>query len=424
MLDRIFAVYGFKVTDIRFSMDRGFVETLVEPVQDMICHRCDSKLGPCRSKHRMKVRDMPVMTYQNWVIFYRRKGFCTECNKIRSEKIAFVSEQSPHLSAQYVWWLGCLTEMAPVTNAANLTDIDPMTLWRIDFDRLKRMLQRYEIPDPTMIAVDEVYARKKPRDGETRNDRFFTIITDLRTRKVIWVAESRNETALDEFFKILGKDRCKKIKVVAIDQHAGYFRSAVKHCRNATLVWDKFHIMQKFMEAVNDSRKYLVNLMPKAQKSKLLSGKYRFIFLKRASKRTSEESRHIDQVTKENEIFAKLEIIKERMLTFFDAENAEAGLKIFHEIGQWIWTLGIPPLKKWFKNLRAGWDTLKNYFQFRITNALAEGINNVIKSLKRSRFGFRNMEYFKLKILQICGYLNSKHMGTLMFPGHRAEPTF
>ncbi|MBI2604687.1 MAG: transposase [Deltaproteobacteria bacterium] len=37
------------------------------------------------------------------------------------------------------------------------------------------------------------------------------------------------------------------------------------------------------------------------------------------------------------------------------------------------------------------------------------GVNNVIKALKRRSFGFRNMEYFKLKIMQVCGYLNSRY---------------
>ena len=92
---------------------------------------------------------------------------------------------------------------------------------------------------------------------------------------------------------------------------------------------------------------------------------------------------------------------------------------IFTEIGQWIFELGIPPLKAWYVNLRRGWDTLKNYFEHRVTNAIAEGINNVIKMIKRRSFGFRNKDYFRLKIMQICGFLNSNYSKTHSFPGHR-----
>lgn len=60
-----------------------------------------------------------------------------------------------------------------------------------------------------------------------------------------------------------------------------------------------------------------------------------------------------------------------------------------------------------------GWATVKNYFRFRVTSALSEGINNVIKMLKRRAFGYRNMEYFRLKILQVCGYLNSRFIPSI-----------
>jgi len=68
------------------------------------------------------------------------------------------------------------------------------------------------------------------------------------------------------------------------------------------------------------------------------------------------------------------------------------------------------PLETWCKNISVGWETLKNYFDFRVTSALAEGTNNVIKALKRRSFGFRNMDYFRLKIMQVCGYLNSRYI--------------
>jgi transposase len=59
-------------------------------------------------------------------------------------------------------------------------------------------------------------AQGKVFKTESRNEQFFTVITDLKTRRVIWVSNSRNKAALDEFFTINGKDRCEKIKVVAM----------------------------------------------------------------------------------------------------------------------------------------------------------------------------------------------------------------
>jgi transposase len=269
-----------------------------------------------------------------------------------------------------------------------------------------------------------VYARRKKKgDGnDDRDERFCTVITDLKTRRVIWVSQSRKKQALDEFFEIIGQESCQKIVVVALDQHEGYAASVRQYCRNAKIVWDKFHLVQNFEEAANEVRKKLHRwLNSKDPVVKLTQPRYRFNFLKRASSRTKEEQEHISSVLAHNQDFAKLEIIKERMLTFFDCANAQEARDVFNQIGTWIKDIACDPaperamqslafldLLNWWKNLNAGWDTLKNYFEWRVTSAVAEGINNVIKTLKRRSYGFRNMEYFRLKIMQVCGYLNSQ----------------
>jgi transposase len=287
------------------------------------------------------------------------------------------------------------------------------------------MLKLYKIPAVTHIAVDEVYARKKKKfKDEDRDQRFFTIITDLATHRVIWVAESRKQQALDQFFTMIGPGACQDIKVVATDQHEGYAASVRKNCPSAKLVWDRFHIMQGFGEVVNETRKNLHHwLAPKDPLVRLSQGKYRYIFLKKDSRRTEAERKHIEDIVQENKDFAALEIIKESMLAFFNEQTADSAQKVFWQIGDWInqkcekdngretiGSIAFAPLQQWWNNLALGWDTLKNFFEFRVTSALAEGTNNVIKALKRRSFGFRNMDYFKLKIMQVCGYLNSRYI--------------
>lgn len=72
---------------------------------------------------------------------------------------------------------------------------------------------------------------------------------------------------------------------------------------------------------------------------------------------------------------------------------------------------------KWIDQLHKGWETLKNYFEHRVTSAVAEGTNNVIKTLKRQAYGYRHLDYFAYKIMQKCGYLNSRFINELEKPG-------
>ena len=403
---------NFEVVDWKEYLLDGRIEIHLQrtPEKPWECHRCGHDLGAHRGKHRIRLEGMPIMGIRVWLYLWREKGECPHCKKVRSERVKLIADETPHLTQDYAWWLGRLCEIASVSRVAELVNLDETTTWRLDLARMQRMLINYKIPTVLRISVDEVYARKKPKyKGENRNLRFFTVITDLDTRKVIWVTDGRDEESLDAFFTLIGKAACKKITVVAADQHEDFARSVYKNCPNATLVWDRFHVMQNFEKALNEQRKVLhEEFRKKSNMSELTRGKYRFIFLKKASRRTEDEQRHIDEIVKDNDQFLKLELIKERMITFFDQPDEYHGRMAFHDVGAWIIQGDFQVLKNWYWNLDRQWNQLANYFKHRVTSAVSEGINNVIKSLKRRAFGYRNMTYFQLKIMQVCGYLNSR----------------
>jgi transposase len=414
-LARLFRVDGYEVKDVKVSFrDKTVVAVLERSAgKSGNCHRCGCFLDRKRGQHRLRIQTLSVMGFATHIEFWRLKGHCSNCQKARSEHVSFLAEESPHLTQVYADWLGEMCEFAATSRVAEFCSQSNMRIRRVDFGRLRRLLKNYKIPEVEAISVDEVYARKKSQfKGESRDKRFFTVVSDLKTHRVIWVSEGRSKEALDQFFALIGTQAAKRIKVAAMDQYDGYAISVRENCPNAKVVWDRFHIMKGFEEALNEARKDLHGeLEAKDPKFRLTMGRYRFLFLKKASRRTDEEADHISQVMTDNHDFIRLELIKERMLTFFDQPTEDDGKDVLDEITMWIWQSQFKPLMTWIDNLHKGWDTLKNYFQFRVTSALSEGQNNVIKSLKRRAFGFRNMDYFRLKIMQVCGYLNSRFVG-------------
>lgn len=410
---------GFAIKDIKEWREQRRMEIILEstPGRDHFCCRCGCDLGAMDGRYWLRSHHMRVMGWTVVVCFWREKRYCPACNKIRSEAIDFICPTTPHVTEELAWWINRLTEITSVLAVSRLESIDKKTCYEVDKYILTRLLQGYTIPKVTEISVDEVYARGPVQleEGETRDDLFMTVIVDIKTHKAIWVSKSRKREALDEFFKLIGEEACNDIRVVATDQHDDYAASVRDYCKNATLVWDRFHLMRNFEEAVNDTRKDLHTEMEKGSElQRLTRGKFRFLFLKKARDRTVEETTHIDDVLKHNEYFAKLELIKERMLTFFDQPDEEKGREVFDEIGEWIWQARFVHLMKWHKNLEKGWATLKNYFTYRVTTGISEGINRAIKGLKWQAYGYKDMHYFALKILQKVGYLNSRyHMITV-----------
>ena len=351
-----------------------------------LCNVCGGRLSDRkRGQHLIHVKHLPVFDKPCVVKVWWQKKHCHHCQKARSEKIPFLCEHTPHLTRAYSYWLSRLCEITSVKEAAEFCGVDDSTLWRVDHKQLKDRFNRYKIPEVVRISVDEVSCRKASKHArESKNDRFFTVITDLDRRKIIWISDTRNKEALDGFFLKIGRARCQKIKVVVTDQHSGYARSIQQFIPRARHILDKFHLLRHFEKAVDDSRKYILKLTPRSKLKKLASGKYRFLFLKSNAKRTFAERQHIEEAMAENQLFYQLELIKERFLTMFYRGNSPTDAKrILLELRGWIVEAGFPPLKRWVSSFIAIWSKVVNYFSDRYTTAISEGFNNVIKTLKR-----------------------------------------
>jgi transposase len=406
---------GYKVTETFKHLERGYILIAVESTVGCInCGRCGRSLDGVVGRHRIKAKYLPIFSYDSFVVCWRRKGYCGQCKKIRSESLDFLSADSPHLTKAFESTLEELTEIAAVSRVADYTGEDKSTVWRLDFRRLLRLKSHYKIPPVTHISVDEVYARKKHKDGETRNDRFVTVITDMKSRRIIWISDSRRKSALDEFYQELGPERCKMIKVVAQDQHEEYVASTRQYCPNAKIIFDKFHVVKSFNEAMNEARKFILKAfdLTKSEKKKLM-GKFKYVLAKRAAKRTDWEKQSLTEAADANKLIIQLEIIKESVLALFDHESVEIAEKHFDQLGNWIRELGFPQLKHWYSHLERRWGCIAAYFESPTTSALSEGVNNVIKTIKRRAYGYKNMDYFKLKIMQICGHLTTDRLRQL-----------
>ena len=140
----------------------------------------------------------------------------------------------------------------------------------------------------------------------------------------------------------------------------------------------------------------------------MVSGKYRYLFLARATSRSEKDRLHIDQVMQKNARLAKLEIVKENFHRMFDQPTLEEAQTKLCECYEWAYQAKAHFITKWIMSIMDE-QRFWNYWQYKVTTGVSEGINRAIKGLKWQAYGYKNMEYFALKIMQKCGYLNYRH---------------
>lgn len=403
---------GFSVGDIKESQVSKEMEIVLEaePGRTPICAACGHRLGASKDRYWVKARHLRCFDWKVTVSFWREKRHCENCRKVRSEVIEWLCPTSPHMTMELAWWINRMSEVTSVLAVSKLESVDKMACYRVDKYILQRLLQGYEIPKVRRISVDEVYARspKQMKDDENRDDLFLTIVVDQDTHRVIWVSQSRRKEALDLFFQLIGPEACAAIEVVTADQHDGYAASVAEHCMNATLVWDRFHLVQRFNEALNEERKTeLKNIDPEGKMGDLMNGKYRYVYLTKASRRSKQDQRHIDQVMQLNAKMTKLELIKEHFHRMFEERDLVRAQIMLGECYEWAWQCKAVYIVEWIwrmMNEPRFW----NFWSHRLTSGVSEGINRAIKGLKWQAYGYCDMNYFALKIMQKCGYLNHR----------------
>lgn len=283
--------------------------------------------------------------------------------------------------------------------------MDDESVYRIDKEILEEKAALLLTPPPAAIhmSVDEVSYRKYHR--------YLTNVIDTDRRLVIWNDKGRKAEVLDRYYEGIGDDACKKIESVAMDGARTYISSTTRYAVNALIVYDKFHVIQKLNNTVDAVRK---NELYKARKSgddqiiELTNCHQRFILLKNKKNLTEKQSQYLETLCQINKPIYQAMLLKENFLQVYEqAGPAEAK----QQLETWIQEAATSKLTAFEELAKSFIDKgqyILNWFHKKISSSISEGFNNKIKRLKRMAYGYKDIEYFKLKIHQHCGLLNPR----------------
>lgn len=135
--------------------------------------------------------------------------------------------------------------------------------------------------------------------------------------------------------------------------------------------------------------------------------KKRFLILSRQERLNPEQKESPEDLKSVNDRLYSAYLLKEQVLNIFDEDNPASA---WVRLGKWIANVqrsGIKAYENVVKTMKNYWYGIVNYFKYKLTNAASEGFNNKINIIKRRAYGYRDLEYFRLKILHSCGWRSS-----------------
>jgi transposase len=373
--------YIFKEKDIMIIRQKKKGKTGICPV-------CKKKRRKVIEVRERTIRDENISRKKCFILLKTYRILCKGCYR-GMEKLDFIlpGERFTERFAKHIYEL---CEKMTLKDVAKECMINWRTAKRIDKKKLKEKFKDLKKVSPKRIGVDEI--------AQEKGHKYLTIVRDL-DKGVIWVGVRRRKETLDEFFNELGKRKCKKISVAVIDMWDPYIKS-IKENTNAEIVFDRFHISKKINEAVDNLRK---REFTKASKEERIEMKHkRFLLLYRNKNLDKEQEKDLDELMEQNKNLYKAYLLKEQALNIFERKQRNVALRKLENWKKNVHESKMKEFTKLLKTLEHYWYGIENYFTYHVTNGASEGYNNKINIIKRRAYGFKDIEYFKLKILQSC----------------------
>jgi transposase len=378
--------YDYVKTDYQ---DGGVLFHLRQRRHTYRCPVCNGRQVHPHGYQERTFKTVPIGSKPVTVVLPIARVACPNCGIVRQVPVAFADPRRSytHTFERYAVELGRLMTIQDVARHLQvgwdmIKDIQKRDLYRrFRKPRLRKLKQ---------IAIDEI--------AVGAGHRYLTVVLNLESGAVVFVGEGKGAEALDPFWKRLRASRA-KVEAVATDLSAAYIGAVTRCLPDATLVFDRFHVMKLVNDKLATLRRQLY-AQANAEQKGILKG-VRWLLVKRPENLDAgrNERERLEEALQLNEPLALAYYLKEELGELWEQDDEEQATAFLLDWLARAEASGLKILVSLAKTLRKHALGLLAYYDYPISTGPLEGTNNKIKTLKRQAYGFRDKEFFKLKIL-------------------------
>ena len=391
LLYHAFGIRGYHYTRTDYRGGQTIFTIHQEP-ESCRCSACGSARVQSRGRVERCFRALPIGRRATVVVLPIPRVECQDCGVVRQVEVSFADPRRSYTSSfeRYALELG---RRMTIRDVAKHLGVGWDLIKDIQKRDLSRRFARPKLKHLRHIAIDEISIAK--------GHRHLTVVLDLESGAVVFVGDGKGAKALNPFWKRLRGSQA-KIEAAAMDMSQAYRQAVSTNLPRAKIVFDRFHVMKLFNDKLSDLRRALHREATDKVRKKVLKGT-RWLLLKAAENldEKRDEKKTLDEALALNKSLAAAYYLKEDLRQLWEQPG-----KVFATafLNGWIKRAegsGIKVLQQLAKTLAAHRSGLLAYYDVRITSGPMEGTNNKIKTMKRQAYGFRDKEFFKLKILAI-----------------------
>ena len=331
-------------------------------------------------------------------------------------------------------------DCSTISNIANMKGTNKNIVRMLDKERLEALYGEMKIETrPLFIGIDEFSLHN--------NHRYATVVVDLCTGHVIFLEEGNTKAQAEHFIRRMGLDVMKGVIGVSMDMNTQFSSVFEQLCPWIKIVYDPFHIIKHYNDNVlteirRSEQRRLLDAIEKARRDKdhvllkeltlsysILKRSNFLILANRTTLKARDDAarehnlmlcenyerkglplpegehkwrmcggRRLEEILASNERIQAAYVFREMLQSALACKDEKIMRQSLHKFISVIKASGIPELEKVRKMLEKRIDGIVTHARYHISNGPVEGTNNMIKTLRRQAYGYRDTRYFFLKI--------------------------
>lgn len=386
---------GYDIESVRrLSPRRGpaciRIELALREDRPGCCSGCGRRVASVHETIVRTVRDLPILDAQTELVVPRRRLRCPRCGP-KLERLSWLSPRG-RVTNRLAESVARMCQVMAVKHVAAYFHLGWDRVKGIDKRWLLKTLGPVDLRGVRVIAMDEFAIHK--------GHRYATVIVDALRKRVLWVGRGRGKADIRPFFQLLGPQGSSQIAAVAMDMNAGYVEEVRSQCPHAEIVYDLFHVVARYgHEVIDRVRVDEANRLRQDPKARHVVKGSRWLLLRNYQNIDKQEDRvRLHELLLANRSLAKVYILKDDLKQLWAYHYRGAALRFWNQWYRRAIRSRIAPLVRFARNLKGHLQTILAHCRWRLSTSFLEGINNRIKVIKRVAYGFRDEEYFFLKI--------------------------
>ena len=352
-----------------------------------------------------------VLTWRHLNVFEHRcqitcrlpRGKCRQCGRVFRVRPPWEG-LSTHFTKEFEAFALLLMREMPVNKVSQIVGETDTRLWRMLFRQVDAAYAQADYGNVCCVGVDEMSLRK--------GRQYLSVFADLVAKRVLFATEGKDRQTWGSFVEALEKHNGHRhaITQMSMDMSRSYQSGVAEHCRNAQVVFDKFHVIANANGAVDEVRKAEIRRGGAGVWAVLKQSQW--LWRKNPENLTEREQKRLARIQDKNLCTTKAYHMRLVLQDIYRSVEATTAAHRFKVWCRWVrWVARFHPADLFASMLRLA-KLIKNHlrgilahWKWGVTNAFMEGLNSVFSTTKRKARGYRSTLHLTTMLYFVAGKL-------------------